>query len=344
MHASVIMPTYNKARFLARTLASYEAQTSSSYEIVVVDDGSSDDTPAVIARYAERLPIRSASHPNRGRAFTRNRALELARAPIVIFSDDDRLVGPGFVERHVAAHAEAAGPCFVIGPAHGLIAELHAGMGRGAEVARAMARWPAIRLSEDDVRRDFAGSVVAHAVVEPTWEAISREPLAVYGPDLGALAIAWFLVYTGNLSIPREHLDRVGGFDEAFRAWSFEDTELGYRLARGGLSGRVALGCENYHQWHRRDWSAAGVRHNAGYFRAKHQAFEVELFIEWLSCLWGEGTPMDFATMDRLVHLARRDREADAALRTTLLHGRVDAVDRLLRTVEPLVADPVLEP
>src|SRR6185369_13357859 len=85
--ASVVMPTYNKSPYLERTLASWVQQDYTDYELVLVDDGSADDTPQVIERYAPRLPLRTVRIANSGRSAARNRAIELATGDLIIFSD-----------------------------------------------------------------------------------------------------------------------------------------------------------------------------------------------------------------------------------------------------------------
>src|SRR5437867_4956354 len=88
---SVIVPCRNGARFLAEALDSALAQTHPATEVIVVDDGSVDDTPAVLARYAGR--VRVLRQPNRGPSAARNAALGVARGEYVAFLDaDDRFL------------------------------------------------------------------------------------------------------------------------------------------------------------------------------------------------------------------------------------------------------------
>jgi hypothetical protein len=137
------------------------------------------------------------------------------------------------------------------------------------------------------------------------------------------------------MSVPRAELLAAGGFDDQrFRTWGFEDTELGYRLARAGLRGRVALDCVNYHQWHPREWKLGLVAQNARAFLEKHPTFEAKLFLSWLSKLWGEGSRLSFDTMNVLVESSRRDPGLDHAIAAVLTNEAPDAVDRLCRSFE----------
>jgi glycosyltransferase involved in cell wall biosynthesis len=86
---SVIIPAYNHGRYIAATLDSVLAQSFADWEAVVVDDGSTDDTAAVVQRYAPR--IRYVSQPNAGVAAARNHGLRVTTAPYVVFQDADDL-------------------------------------------------------------------------------------------------------------------------------------------------------------------------------------------------------------------------------------------------------------
>ena len=98
---TVIMPTYNYGRYVADAIQSIQAQTFGDFEIVVVDDGSTDDTPAVLARLAEPR-LRVIRQERAGTASSRNRGLEAARGEFITWLDADDLWKPTFLERHLA--------------------------------------------------------------------------------------------------------------------------------------------------------------------------------------------------------------------------------------------------
>lgn len=87
MKFSVVIPTYNRAATLRQTLTALMAQDYPDYEIIVVDDGSTDDTRAMIAR--EFPQVRYIYQQNRGPAAARNRGIAHARGEIIAFTDDD---------------------------------------------------------------------------------------------------------------------------------------------------------------------------------------------------------------------------------------------------------------
>lgn len=88
---SVVIPTYNRSALLPEALQSVFAQTYGDYEVVVVDDGSTDDTPRALQPFADRL--RCVHQTNQGEAAARNRGVREARGEWIAFLDsDDRWV------------------------------------------------------------------------------------------------------------------------------------------------------------------------------------------------------------------------------------------------------------
>lgn len=95
---SVIVPVYNRAHVLGRTLKSVLAQTFQDFEIVVVDDGSSDDPKAVVQEFADPR-IRFVRQENRGGGAARNTGIDAARGRLVAFLDSDDEFLPHHLER-----------------------------------------------------------------------------------------------------------------------------------------------------------------------------------------------------------------------------------------------------
>jgi glycosyltransferase involved in cell wall biosynthesis len=84
---SVILPVYNRATWIARAIDSVLAQSYRNFELIVVDDGSTDDTRAVLDRYRDRITI--VTQENRGAYVARNHALRIARGELIAFIDSD---------------------------------------------------------------------------------------------------------------------------------------------------------------------------------------------------------------------------------------------------------------
>lgn len=97
---SIIIPTYNNSHFLPETFASVFSQNYHDYEIIVVDDGSTDDTAVRLQAYADR--VRYVYQKNAGSANARNKGLDLARGEYIVFLDADDLLLPGKLKEQAA--------------------------------------------------------------------------------------------------------------------------------------------------------------------------------------------------------------------------------------------------
>jgi glycosyltransferase involved in cell wall biosynthesis len=98
---SVVLPTWNRAHLVHKAIDSVLAQTYSDFELIVVDDGSTDETPAALARYGDR--IRVVRRENGGLSRARNSGIEAARHEWIAFLDDDDEWEAGMLAAHAAA-------------------------------------------------------------------------------------------------------------------------------------------------------------------------------------------------------------------------------------------------
>jgi glycosyltransferase involved in cell wall biosynthesis len=92
---SVMVPVYNTGRYLAATIEGILSQTFTDWELVAIDDGSTDDSAAILKRYADRDPrVRFVSRANRGIVHTRNELLAMARGRYLAVNDSDDISLP----------------------------------------------------------------------------------------------------------------------------------------------------------------------------------------------------------------------------------------------------------
>lgn len=118
---SVITSTRNRAPVLRHCLSALAAQSldPARYEVLVADDASTDETPAIIeeAQRRAQCAIRAFRLPQRsGVAGSRNRAIPAARGDVIVFVDDDSLAPPGFLNAHLKAHTINANGIICRGP------------------------------------------------------------------------------------------------------------------------------------------------------------------------------------------------------------------------------------
>jgi glycosyltransferase involved in cell wall biosynthesis len=125
LDVSVVIATRNRANLLVETLGHIARQEVGglSWEAIVVDNGSTDRTAAVLEAARATLPLVALSEPRPGKNRAMNRALEAARGRLVIFSDDDVIPGPGWVREMAGAadrwreHGILGGPVLLTFPA-----------------------------------------------------------------------------------------------------------------------------------------------------------------------------------------------------------------------------------
>src|SRR5690348_16088470 len=104
---SILLATRDRAASLDRTLASIAGQQSPgiAWEVLVADNGSTDETGAVLQRWAARVPLRTVFERGPGKNRALNQALAMARGGLLLFTDDDVVAQPGWIAAHAAAAA-----------------------------------------------------------------------------------------------------------------------------------------------------------------------------------------------------------------------------------------------
>ncbi len=110
---SVVIPTYNQARFLVETIRSVLAQTFRDLEIIVIDDGSTDNTAEVVSAF----PVKYFYQENQGVSVARNHGIERSRSEYVAFVDSDDALLPEALARAVETLDRHPGVSFVYGQA-----------------------------------------------------------------------------------------------------------------------------------------------------------------------------------------------------------------------------------
>jgi glycosyltransferase involved in cell wall biosynthesis len=107
---SVVMPTHNRADAIGLTLDQLALQTGlqGEFEVIVVDDGSTDDTENAVRGVLRPFELRYVKQACRGAAAARNAGVAQARAPIILFLDSDVVPDPGLLRAHVETHTQAS--------------------------------------------------------------------------------------------------------------------------------------------------------------------------------------------------------------------------------------------
>jgi glycosyltransferase involved in cell wall biosynthesis len=224
---SVVVPTYNRAPLLRRTLASLAGQRNPPpFEVIVADDGSADNSEQVVAEFRDRLMISYCYQEDEGYqvARARNLGAAIATAPILVFLDSGTLAGPDLVAGHLRCHAgHRPGPG---SPAHGKAVVGYTYGYRPYDPTPGLAEAFAV-LSPQQVHERY--------LADPLFRDSRHEDLDRLGFDLTGLTMPWLFFWTMNVSVNAADYVAVGGFDERFCSWGGEDLELGYRLHQRGV-------------------------------------------------------------------------------------------------------------
>ncbi|WP_228064351.1 glycosyltransferase [Novilysobacter avium] len=109
--ASIVMPTYNRKKQIVRAIESVQEQTHRNWELLIVDDGSTDGTPDAIRPYLRDPRIRLIGQPRRGVSAARNAALALARGDTVFYLDSDNRWTPDFLHSMLTYLHATGNPC-----------------------------------------------------------------------------------------------------------------------------------------------------------------------------------------------------------------------------------------
>jgi glycosyltransferase involved in cell wall biosynthesis len=190
----VIIPTYNRSQALGICLQHLEKQSWTDFEVIVVDDGSTDSTPQQMEQYLKSgtLRLRYFRQENSGPAKARNFAVSLTQSPLCLIIGDDIFAEPDFVKTHLQFHQENPQPYVA---------------------ALGLTRWCESRQNVTQFMRwlDESGTQFS------------------YHDLLAGATPSWKHFYTSNLSLKTEVL-RKDPFSEVFTKAAVEDLELGYRL------------------------------------------------------------------------------------------------------------------
>ncbi len=212
---SVVIPTYNRAGVICRTIDNVLAQTYKEIELIVVDDGSTDDTQAKLCKYGKQ--IRVITQSNAGPSAARNRGIEASRGEFIGLQDSDDLWMKSKLERQVCL-LQRAGTAVVCCLCN---ANLH--------------------YTDRPQTTAFRAAWLFPTYEEGVWTNVA---------EVFATRFVWFCQTS---LIRRGTLERIGGFDETLKY--HEDYELPLRLALEGPWAFIREPLTIWHQGNSESWS-----------------------------------------------------------------------------------------
>jgi glycosyltransferase involved in cell wall biosynthesis len=197
---SVVIPTHNRCETLKKAISAYQTQSAPEEvsEIIVVDDGSTDLTGAVVSQIAKEsaIAIRYFRQENKGPAAARNLGIREAKSELILFTDDDIIPERDLVAEHLKWHR--ANP-------------------RETTAVLGFVTWSP----------DLAPT--------PFMDWYGSEVLFTFAKLTDQAEADYRYFYTCNVSLKKDFLREKGIFDEDFKSAAYEDIELGFRLHAAGM-------------------------------------------------------------------------------------------------------------
>ncbi len=247
---SVVVPFWNVNAFIKEAIDSVLAQTFPSWELLLIDDGSSDGSTEIAKHYVERFPERIRHlehdrHQNRGVAASRNLGVRQARGRYIAFLDADDVWFPNKLERQMAILESEPDAAMVCGPSQ---------------------FWYSWTVRPEDHARDYVKDlrIAPAGLVKPPTLLVS------------SLTRGTFVANPSTILMRREALERVGGFEESFlgAVQTFEDDAF---LAKLQLRESVFVATECWSRYRRHENSLLSIMTRTGRTREARR-----FYLNWL--------------------------------------------------------------
>ncbi|MGH7233251.1 MAG: glycosyltransferase [Nitrospiraceae bacterium] len=212
---SVIIPTYNRRAILRKTLLAFTSQTipPEQFEVIVVDDGSGDETVAMLRSFQASFRLRILTQAHQGANAARNLGIHTAQGDLVLLTGDDMIPEPAFLESHLKFHRQHPSELIAM-------------------------------LGFIDWSPEIAVTPFMRFIVSPE----GGQQFAFHEVKNGQADFRLF--YTSNISMKRSLLLKQQMlFDPQFTYPAYDDIELGFRLARQGMQlhyNAVAVTCHHH--------------------------------------------------------------------------------------------------
>ncbi|OEE60106.1 glycosyl transferase [Enterovibrio norvegicus FF-454] len=233
---SIVIPTYNRRELLSHTLNALAEQTlsSDSFEVIIIDDGGSDNSEAIVQSFSEKLNVKYFWQEDKGfrAGKARNVGTAIAEGKYVVYLDTGVLLATGALEEHLFRHKVSTHPIAIVGYVYGF------------------------DLDEEGVKK--MESVISPNNVDAILRELDKQGMhdirqSQYD-DLGQNISDWpapfDLFWTCHVSAEREELIKAGMFDERFNSWGGEDVDLGVRLFRNNNMFIVDKSMASFHWPH----------------------------------------------------------------------------------------------
>lgn len=298
MRASLIIPTKCKLDYLKYTLKSIEIQTNCDFETIIVNDSEDTISNNILTKISN---LKLVQNKGKGISFARNTGIKNASGDIIIFSDDDRILNPYFVDAHVNGHEKNPSKkailygekfnCLTIWkkgiPPYGGLNEYVDYFNLDPNTFRQIFNRKTYSLISPDQIYDFQ-NFLNNLIFKESEDSFGE--IHSHFTDINTFSFPWIVATGGNVSYKRVLIDEIGSFDEGFVGWGVEDIDLAYRAYIKNATFQKTPHAESYHQVHPiglyRDFRDANLQaislvKNILYFVNKHKTLESYLYSRW---------------------------------------------------------------
>ncbi|MGF1766728.1 glycosyltransferase [Enterovibrio makurazakiensis] len=213
---SIVIPTYNRSKLLSHTLTSLVEQTLSpeSFEVIVIDDGGSDDSEIIAKSFSNRLNIKYFWQEDKGfrAGKARNVGTAIAEGKYVVYLDTGVLLASGTLEEHLFRHKVSTHPIAIVGYVYGFDLDEEG-----------------VKKMESVISPNNVDAILSELDHQGAYD-IRQSQYDELGTNICDWPAPFDLFWTCHVSAERQQLIKAGMFDERFNSWGGEDVDLGVRL------------------------------------------------------------------------------------------------------------------
>ncbi len=262
---SVIIPVYNRVEQLTLVLTALDCQGFRNFEVIVADDGSTDDIREAVEPYKDFMDVKMITHPHDGFGANkcRNEGARQSQGEAFLFLDSGILLNFNALQHYW---------------------NMFKGSGRDKLIAGRYDWLPPMTITPSDVVGNWQAIVECRLPRTESWNRVALEGIIGIDPrelkhpgifdhqERGVQYNYCLELYGGNLLVPRVIFHDLGGFDESMTRHGGEDCEFAIRAQKAGWQAIFAAEPVGYHMYHERDQeaNALSVRENILYIRQKH--------------------------------------------------------------------------